>query len=491
MHYAALAILVIVCQTVGLVLAEPLAFRWADRFLTFDENELFDEPVNYLDGDPTPERWFPQLVDHFGLTSATFPQRFFVNDTWYQAGGPVYLYNPGEGANSARKVQRGFVVDLARATQGLVVSLEHRYYGRSNPVPDLSPTNMRYLSVAQALADMAYFIEHAPLPQIQSAPSTRWVVVGGSYAGNLAAWMRLEYPHLVFAAYSSSGPVRAKNDYYEYDLAVGDRLPCHELIADTVVEIDHVLDGKDTQQIDDLKKAFGLESLNRTKDFAGALVDQMATLVQYYAPPKSNHTDSINAFCEYFSNHTTPLNGFAAATRDYLKTKEIDAAQTFNTYLGAKNYTLEQSGRSWFYQTCTEFAYWQTAPRSPMLSMRSKYVDLDYNAGPCRAFFGSHLEMPVPVDRLNERYGADSIDVDRVFYVNGEFDPWRRLSVSSPVAPPRQDSLKNKYRVIPRASHCYDLRAPDEETDWPELVTIRAEIVATFQQWLNDPAIAR
>ncbi|KAJ1973614.1 hypothetical protein H4R35_004026 [Dimargaris xerosporica] len=487
MRYATLAILVVVCQTVGLVLAEPLAFRWANHYLTFDENELFNEPANFLAGDPTPEQWFPQLVDHFGLTSATFPQRFFVNDTWYQAGGPIYR----ESANSARRVQRGFLMDLARATKGLVVSLEHRYYGRSNPVPDLSPANMRLLTVAQALADMAYFIEHAPLPQIQRVPSTRWVVVGGSYAGNLAAWMRLEYPHLVFAAYSSSGPVRAKNDFYEYDLAVGDRLPCRDLVADTVVEIDRILDSKDSERIGSLKKEFGFESLNRTKDFAGALVDQMANLVQYYAPSKTGQPDSIDAFCEYFSNHTTPLQGFAAANREYLKTKEIEVVQTFDTYIGATNYTLEQSGRSWFYQTCTEFGYWQTAPRFPMPSMRSKYVDLDYNAGPCRSFFGPHLEMPVPVDRLNERYGADFINVNRVFYVNGEFDPWRRLSVSSPAAPRRQDSPRNKYRVIPGASHCYDLRAPDEETDWPELVAIRAEIVATFQQWLSEPTGTR
>jgi thymus-specific serine protease len=44
-------------------------------------------------------------------------------------------------------------------------------------------------------------------------------MVGGSYAGNLAAWMRLAYPELVFAAYASSAPVNALIDDWQYGYA--------------------------------------------------------------------------------------------------------------------------------------------------------------------------------------------------------------------------------------------------------------------------------
>ena len=48
--------------------------------------------------DPVPAQNFVQKVDHFDATSqATFNQRFFVNDTFYKPGGPVFLCVGGEG----------------------------------------------------------------------------------------------------------------------------------------------------------------------------------------------------------------------------------------------------------------------------------------------------------------------------------------------------------------------------------------------------------
>lgn len=77
---------------------------------------------------------------------------------------------------------------------------------------DLTTASLQYLSADQALADLAYFIEY--LKQKGDIEEGQAIAVfGGSYPGNLAAWARYKYPHLIKAAVSSSAPVQAKADF--------------------------------------------------------------------------------------------------------------------------------------------------------------------------------------------------------------------------------------------------------------------------------------
>ncbi|XP_011702434.1 PREDICTED: putative serine protease F56F10.1 [Wasmannia auropunctata] len=84
---------------------------------------------------------------------------------------------------------------------------------------------MQYLNVDQALADLAYFIETKK--EENNLEKSIVIVVGGSYAGNMAAWARLKYPHLIQGALASSAPVQAKLDFYEYYEVVAKSLSRH------------------------------------------------------------------------------------------------------------------------------------------------------------------------------------------------------------------------------------------------------------------------
>lgn len=75
----------------------------------------------------------------------------------------------------------------------------------------MSTKNLKYLSSQQALADLAYFIE-AKKRELQ-IPYNKWIVFGGSYPGSLAAWFRLKYPHLAYAAVASSAPLLAQINF--------------------------------------------------------------------------------------------------------------------------------------------------------------------------------------------------------------------------------------------------------------------------------------
>ena len=77
---------------------------------------------------------FTQPLDHFSnSTDETFPQRFWVNKRHYRPrpGAPVIVIDGGETSGEDRLpfLDTGIADILARATGGVGVVLEHRYYG--------------------------------------------------------------------------------------------------------------------------------------------------------------------------------------------------------------------------------------------------------------------------------------------------------------------------------------------------------------------------
>jgi hypothetical protein len=80
-----------------------------------------------------PDQWFTQPIDHFANSSNTFEQRYWINTRHYTpgSGGPVIVLDGGETSGEDRIpfLDTGIVEILARATGGVGVVLEHRYYG--------------------------------------------------------------------------------------------------------------------------------------------------------------------------------------------------------------------------------------------------------------------------------------------------------------------------------------------------------------------------
>ena len=87
----------------------------------------------------------------------------------------------------------------------------------------MSLDNLKHLSSRQALADMAQFRSFIAR-SYKMTNANRWIAYGGSYAGALAAWARIKYPDLFYAAVATSAPVLAKYDFKEYLEVVGKSL---------------------------------------------------------------------------------------------------------------------------------------------------------------------------------------------------------------------------------------------------------------------------
>lgn len=223
-------------------------------------------------------------IDHFHNDSLYEPHsdgffdlRYWVDESHYRPGGPVIVLAAGEIDADERLpyLDHGIVAMLARATGGVGVVLEHRYYGTSFPFQNVTVDNLRFLSTDQALADTAYFAKHVKFPRHGglNAPDTPYIIYGGSYAGAFAAFARKLYPEVFWGAISSSGVTAAVFDYWEYFeaarlFAPGECGPRHQNIFKI---IDNVLLGGDREKVHALKNVFGLGDLKEDKDFAETL----------------------------------------------------------------------------------------------------------------------------------------------------------------------------------------------------------------------------
>lgn len=168
---------------------------------------------------PSKPHYFRNLVDHFSASSATYVQRYYINDTaWRGPGSPILLIVGGEGAiPPSTGLFYPFVVDVLAPLMGaLVLQPEHRFYGQSLPLGNSSLTDAKALELLtpqQALADTVRLIraEQTARNCSYSRRSSSYCAVftvGGSYPGWLSAMLRLRYPAVVDGAYAASAPIR-------------------------------------------------------------------------------------------------------------------------------------------------------------------------------------------------------------------------------------------------------------------------------------------
>ena len=162
-----------------------------------------------------PELWYHgQTVDHFNPEdNRTFSQRYFANMDYFEPGGPIYINIGGEGPQSSSSVS-GYLTNalFAQKTKGAAISVEHRFYGKTQPLDSLSTSSLRLLTSRQALHDLAQFQQWF-IASNSSFTQSSVFCMGGSYPGNLAAWYRLEFPELTQGCWSASGPVLAQENW--------------------------------------------------------------------------------------------------------------------------------------------------------------------------------------------------------------------------------------------------------------------------------------
>ncbi|QDS74972.1 hypothetical protein FKW77_005077 [Venturia effusa] len=482
--------------------------------------------------DKYPPHTIDQPIDHFPTSSkyaphtkATFKQRYIFDASYYKPGGPVYLFMSGENSylGATYLFQDGLLGLLMKATNGIGILLENRYYGESFPFNSSSTDELTYLSSDQTIADNAYFAQHVKLPGFNSsinAPKTPWIMYGVSLAGAQVAYSIKAHGDVLYGGIGSSAAILAAHEYPEWYKPIQKFGPsdCIASINEIIANFDKLVDSKNKAAIQEFKNFFGLGELTDVRDFAQTIAFPLGGPLFY--PTRSWQeldwfpkflTEDFWLFCKNVTNPDAPANikqvdyalsrytngkpwtnlgNYANYIQKYIVPTcdgaPIDSSACFSTQNGKPPYqifqhrytlkicisethyaeTTNNGDRSYLYQTCTEMGWYQVAPKSGP-ALISKVLQVDYTQQWCTWAFppGKYNKIPTTpdTDSMN-KYGGLNVSADRLAFIDGGIDPWRDLTYHSDNAPARvrngvEDEILHPQYLIHGAAHGWEATA--------------------------------
>lgn len=271
---------------------------------------------------------FTMPVDHFHNesryaphTNDTFQQHYWLDTSNYVEGGPVIIHAMGEdGTGDLQWLQSGLLHQVANATGGVAVlwgqrsvssawsgiqlNVAYSYYSGGTIIPfgQYNTSNLRFHSTEQALGDLAYFAQRAEFPGLEhknlTAPGTPWIIIGGSYAGVISSFTRIQYPDLFWGGISSSAVTTAVDDNWEqYDVIrrYGPQ-DCVSIQQQLVALMDNVYSSGNKTALSQLMSGFNVSDSSRYQD------------LQYFL------TGTLSSWEQSWNIQTTPFNGTYAPT---------------------------------------------------------------------------------------------------------------------------------------------------------------------------------
>jgi hypothetical protein len=317
---------------------------------------------------------------------------------------------------------------------GIGVVLENRYYGTSYPFNTSSTDELAYLTTEQVIADFNVFARKVKLPGVSgiNAPSTPWILYGGSYPGALSAFTIKTYPKTFYGAIASSAVIHGQLEYPQWYDPIQKLAPqdCVTSINDIVDKIDTIVQGKKLAAITRLKLIFGLGSL-AIADFAQTIAFPLGG--PFYYPsyswqeinwnPQYAHPDFFQ-FCDNVTDVDSPdaaartkvdntlsgytngeswknLGNYAAYIRRVILplcvSGDYNSPECFGTYHPDwwAN-TTNGAERSFLYSVCTEFGAYQAAYPLGKKSLVSRVIDVKYTQQWCNWAF--------PKGKLGQNY---------------------------------------------------------------------------------------
>ncbi|KDQ15604.1 hypothetical protein BOTBODRAFT_624461 [Botryobasidium botryosum FD-172 SS1] len=460
---------------------------------------------------------FDQFIDHqtercppfTGNPSlGTFKERYFFSYEFYEKGRAMLLVIPGEESLANRYetyvTNQTIYGAIAQATKGAVVVLEHRFFGQSNPYPNLSEESLRFLTLEQVIDDLVHFAWTAVLPmpggESVGADTTAWLLMGGSYAGALVNWAMNTRPGFFWAGYSSSGVIEVISNYWRYWEPIRLYMPrnCSADVQRVIRHVDRIFTSGSQDEVYALKARFGMPDVTHLDDH----VQVTMPFFSWQSRSPSSRRNDFTRFCdalEVKDGVTASENGWGLkhavrAFGEYMRTVSLPhRAACLSTYTRTASWTdtaVDNSHRSWNW--LLYFPFTRVGAPYPSPTLVSRLITPTYYNRQCSNWFPKTFPTSTSAEPrtwdVNAKYGGWNLTAPRVFFVNGKRDPWREATVSSDLLtdlPSINDSERGgPLIVLHDGYHCNDIRMKNAID--PSIARVHYIALQYFKKWVED-----
>ncbi|EJT99261.1 hypothetical protein DACRYDRAFT_109982 [Dacryopinax primogenitus] len=455
---------------------------------------------------------FDQLIDHSNPSLGTFKQRYYFTYQYYLPGGPVVMMTPGENSVDgfySYLTNGSMVGQIAQQQNGAAIILEHRFYGKSNPYPDLSVKSYQVHSIDQAVNDLVYFSQNVKLAmpggnQIRSQRNA-WILLGGSYSGALTAWTVNSNPDAFWAGYASSAVVQAINDGWMYFEPIRTHMPwnCSADWQALIGHFDKIAFNGTKEEQQSLKTQLGFPNVTYLDDVASALRDPI--FMWQDMDPSSGPGEPFYKFCDALETDgngkvsgpqgfglNSTIKNFAAwvSTWNAESCGEDDQDACYGsrdpTNPAYSNTTIDQDSRSWQWTTCNFAGWWEVSAPNHYPSLVSRLITPKYDERDlCQNFFPEAYPTlhSANVSYVNNAYGGWHMNADRLIFLNGNRDPWKFATVSSDYI--NRTSTPNQPITVSDGFHCSDLLTANGEAD-NTIYKAQQLVLQYMEKWMDD-----
>lgn len=377
-----------------------------------------------------------------------------MSEVNFRQGTPIYLYM-APSALDAEAIEKIFVnsivADVIADNGGLLLAIETRYYGESQPTEDLSLENLQYLHIDNIFMDynrilIDDFLTNYPF-------SVDVIAVGEGIGASYATFFRSTYQSLgIRASVVTGAALDVRTDFSEFFTDIDASFMNHadyECLDTISYGLNDLLNQFLFQDSAEVERIFNLEagSFNASshKDITLLFEDFVGNYIASF--PARNDVNAIREFCDALENAQgsdlerlasgfTPSRHFSyEAFVNNLRVETIGHT-THRPYISL-------SSRPSLYQQCSQLNWFRTT--TGLSHPSDVLVPIDFYYELCADVFGSSF-TPEFIRTQHELYigfhgGSNPSNTGNSIFVYGGMDPYRLIGVSS----------------VPASSHVYTL----------------------------------